>query len=246
MNRFSSAGILSERRWPRWQWLLLALAGTLGAQEAEPPPDTLVAAPPPAAAAPPPATDTIPLSLEYGYKGFPWGSLRGTIPTLAYMDSAVVEGDSSIVSLYGNLGPDSVQIDYFFADSGFWKVEINFYIDQNDLDSQVKQFTRLEMSISQVYGPPQRTTQVISGVGGSYSNTMHPRFSRAFYRSSWDSIPVKIELLLNSLVEVPVLDLALFHGDLSFLKLVYANPDYMYLVEPIPEAVPLPSIFEIY
>ena len=72
-------------------------------------------------------------------------------------------------------------------------------------------------------------------------------FERAFYFSSWNVSPVKISLLLNSIVQVPKNDdLNIFGDDMSIMKLVYYNPDYMIMAEEIIVEQPPPSIFEIY
>jgi hypothetical protein len=144
------------------------------------------------------------------------------------------------------LGSDSVTVTYFFADSGFWKVEIDIVISLDNIDGQIADFRRLEKNISEVYGPPIRMNQQESGPSGSYSNLLDQKFSRAFYRSTWSITPAVIELLLNSSVLVPGTDLPIFSGNLSMLKLVYYNPDFMHSSQPVPEAKEIPSIFEIY
>ena len=59
--------------------------------------------------------------------------------------------------------------------------------------------------------------------------------------------PVKISLLLNSIVQVPRNDdLNIFGDDMSTLKLVYYNPDYMVITEEVTVEEPPPSIFDIY
>jgi hypothetical protein len=71
-------------------------------------------------------------------------------------------------------------------------------------------------------------------------------FERAFYFSSWNVSPVKISLLLNSIVQVPKNDLNVFGDDMSIMNLVYYNPDYMIMAEEIFVEEPMPSIFDIY
>ena len=72
-------------------------------------------------------------------------------------------------------------------------------------------------------------------------------FERAFHFSSWNVSPVKISLLLNSIVQVPRNDdLNIFGDDMSTLKLVYYNPDYMIISEEVTIEEPPPSIFDIY
>ena len=106
------------------------------------------------------ASDTtvqdVPSGLETGYKGFAWGSLSGSqIPTSL---TATPNEDTLAVhqSFTGSLGQDSVRVTYAFADSGFWKVEIDIIITQNDIEGKIADFRRLEKNISEVYGPPQK------------------------------------------------------------------------------------------
>ena len=188
----------------------------------------------------------IPSGLDTGYKGFVWGSQSGAvIPTMLTKNEST---DSLAVSqvFIGSLGSDSVAVTYFFADSGFWKVEIDIVILLNNIDSQISDFRRLEKNISEVYGPPKSMNQHESGPSGSYSNLLDQKFSRAFYRSTWSVTPAVIELFLSASVLLPASDLAIFSGNLSVLKLVYYNPDFMHSSQPVPEAKEIPSIFEIY
>ena len=79
----------------------------------------------------------IPSGLDTGYKGFVWGSQSGTaIPTMLTKNEST---DSLAVSqvFIGSLGSDSVAVTYFFADSGFWKVEIDVVIPLNNIDGQI-------------------------------------------------------------------------------------------------------------
>ncbi|MEE8336389.1 MAG: hypothetical protein V3S48_08145 [Candidatus Neomarinimicrobiota bacterium] len=185
---------------------------------------------------------SVPAGLEFGYKGIEWGSSQDS-PLKPQLQNS--EMGSPLIYL-GKLGSDSVKVLFFFADSGFWKAEINFELDQQDPDQEIKFFLRLEKSISDVYGPALKTTQIQSGPGPSYTNSIFPKFSRSFYRSTWYSAPVMIELLLNSLVLLPASDLPVFDGDFSILKLVYYNPDYQISSEPGSEPQVNPSIFDIY
>ena len=77
------------------------------------------------------AIDTIgpPMDLDYGYKGFMWGAALNTIPTLQYMSEPVFVRDSTVLKMSGYLGQEAVVIEYFFSDSGFWKVEIHYALD---------------------------------------------------------------------------------------------------------------------
>ena len=188
----------------------------------------------------------VPASLESGYKGFAWGTPAGSNISNNFSSLPATDSTTTTRSFTGNLGLDSVVVAYAFADSGFWKVEIDFVVNNIDLDSQIAHFRRLEKNISAVYGPPNKMNQQESGPSGSYSNILEQKFARAFYRSTWSVTPVVIELFLNSSVLVPETDLAIFSGNFISLKLVYYNPDYMHSSQPLPEPEIIPSIFDIY
>ena len=79
-----------------------------------------------------------PMDLDYGYKGFMWGTPKGSqMPSLTYMDQGHYAPDSSVVRMSGNLGNEVVFIEYAFSDSGFWKVEIRYVLDPNDFQSHL-------------------------------------------------------------------------------------------------------------
>ena len=194
------------------------------------------------------ALDTIgpPMDLDYGYKGFMWGAPLGAIPNLQYMGEPVFIRDSTALHMSGFLGQEAVIIEYVFSDSGFWKVEIQYSLDPSDYESHLELFTQVERSLSEVYGFPQTTDRIESGAMGVH-DIINIGFERAFYFSSWNVSPVKISLLLNSIVQVPKNDdLNIFGDDMSIMKLVYYNPDYMIMAEEIIVEQPPPSIFEIY
>ena len=194
------------------------------------------------------AVDTIgpPMDLDYGYKGFMWGAPVGAIPNLQYMGEPVFIRDSTALQMSGFLGQEAVIIEYVFSDSGFWKVEIQYSLDPSDYESHLELFTQVERSLSEVYGFPQTTDRIESGAMGVH-DIINIGFERAFYFSSWNVSPVKISLLLNSIVQVPKNDgLNIFGDDMSIMKLVYYNPDYMIIAEEIIVEQPPPSIFEIY
>ena len=194
------------------------------------------------------AVDTIgpPMDLDYGYKGFMWGAPVGAIPNLQYMGEPVFIRDSTALQMSGFLGQEAVIIEYVFSDSGFWKVEIQYSMDPSDYESHLELFTQVERSLSEVYGFPQTTDRIESGAMGVH-DIINIGFERAFYFSSWNVSPVKISLLLNSIVQVPKNDdLNIFGDDMSIMKLVYYNPDYMIMAEEIIVVQPPPSIFEIY
>jgi len=188
----------------------------------------------------------VPSGLDAGYKGLSWGSpIDSQIPTSF---SELASGDSLAYykSYVGTLGTDSAMVSYFFADSGFWKVEIDIIISPNNVEKQIADYRRLEKNISEVYGPPKKMNQQESGPSGSYSSTLEQKFSRAFYRSTWSVTPAIIELLLNASVLLPATELPIFSGNFSVLKLVYYNPDYMHSSQPLPKPEAIPSIFDIY
>jgi len=191
--------------------------------------------------------DTIgpPMDLDYGYKGFMWGTPLGAIPNLAYMGEPVFIRDSTALQMSGYLGQEAVVIEYVFSDSGFWKVEIQYTLDPSDYESHLELFTQVERSISEVYGFPQTTDRIESGAMGAH-DVVNIGFERAFYFSSWNVSPVKISLLLNSIVQVPRNDLNVFGDEMSIMNLVYYNPDYMIMAEEIIVEEPPPSIFDIY
>ena len=191
--------------------------------------------------------DTIgpPMDLDYGYKGFMWGTPLGVIPNLQYMSEPMFIRDSTALQLSGYLGQEAVVIEYVFSDSGFWKVEIHYALDPSDYESHLELFTQIERSLSEVYGFPQTTDRIESGAMGVH-DVVNIGFERAFYFSSWNVSPVKISLLLNSIVQVPRNDLNVFGDDMSIMNLVYYNPDYMIMAEEIIVEEPTPSIFDIY
>ena len=193
------------------------------------------------------AVDTIgpPMDLDYGYKGFMWGTPLGAIPNLQYMSEPVFIRDSTALQSSGYLGQEAVVIVYVFSDSGFWKVEIHYALDPSDYESHLELFTQIERSLSEVYGFPQTTDRIESGAMGVH-DVVNIGFERAFYFSSWNVSPVKISLLLSSIVQVPRNDLNVFGDDMSIMNLVYYNPDYMIMAEEIIVEEPMPSIFDIY
>ena len=193
------------------------------------------------------AVDTIgpPMDLDYGYKGFMWGAPLGAIPSLQYMGEPIFIRDSTALEMSGYLGQEAVVIEYVFSDSGFWKIEINYIMDPSDYESHLELFTQVERSLSEVYGFPQTTDRIESGAMGVH-DVVNIGFERAFYFSSWNVSPVKISLLLNSIVQVPRNDLNVFGDDMSIMKMVYYNPDYMIMAEEVIVVEPQPSIFDIY
>lgn len=190
--------------------------------------------------------EPVPQGLEFGYKGLGWGSPMNASITNPFLPIINEDSTSYKQSFVGSLGPDSVNLTYFFADSGFWKVEIDFILKSYSFEKQIADFRRLEKNVSSVYGPAQRINQKESGATGAYTNILDQKFANAFYRSSWTVTPVIIELLLNTSVLLPKTDLPIFSGNFAVLKLVYYNPDFMHSSQPMPEPEKIPSIFDIY
>ena len=186
------------------------------------------------------------LGLDFGYKGYKWGSSISTLPGLDNFTDAQTSVDQKSVKLVGVLGLDSVVVNYVYSDSGFWKVEIDYELNNNDIDEQIDKFIRLEKNISEVYGNPFSTEQTVNGPSSSYSNILHIKYSRSFYRSSWNVTPIKILLILNGIIQQPQTENSILEDELSILKLVYYNPDYMQSAEDQVENQKLPSIYDIY
>ena len=74
------------------------------------------------------------LGLDFGYKGYKWGSSISTLPGLDNFTDAQTSVDQKSVKLVGVLGLDSVVVNYVYSDSGFWKVEIDYELNNNDID----------------------------------------------------------------------------------------------------------------
>ncbi len=182
------------------------------------------------------------MGLDYGYKGYIWGSPKGTIPQMPYMNSYELNIDSSSVIFSGNLGPDEVTMEYVFGDSGLWKVEISYVVDPNDLDRQIHDFHRVANVITEIYGPPVSSQQTESGPGLSNNNEPTIHYSRAFFMSSWVEVPSRIELILHSLIQLNMPDFPIINDKTSLLRLVYYNPDYMLQTNDDE----YPSIFDLY
>ena len=186
------------------------------------------------------------LGLDFGYKGYKWGSSISTLPGLDNFTDAQTSADQKSAKLFGALGLDTVVVNYVYSDSGFWKVEIDYELNNNDIDDQIDKFIRLEKNISEVYGNPFSTEQTVNGPSSSYSNILHIKYSRSFYRSSWNISPARILLILNGIIQQPQTENSILEGELSILKLVYYNPDYMQSARDQVENQVLPSIYDIY
>ncbi len=193
--------------------------------------------------------DSIPaewLGLEYGYKGYAWGSPARNQPKYTYMDTLFYNEDSSQLIMNGALGEYDVVMYYSYSDSGFWKVEIDYTIDPMDMDEQINQFYTIEKSLYEVYQKPSSTNQVISGPKSGVNGLGKLTYERVYLHTTWKEIPCQIELILLGAVQSPKTDLPILSGATSILRLVYFNPDYM--VNTMMDADPeeLPSIFDLY
>ncbi len=191
------------------------------------------------------ALEDIDFSLEFGYKGYQWGSNISNLPRLQNMSGAEPGSDSKSMLMFGMLGLDSTRVTFVYSDSGFWKSEIDFQLVE-DIDKQIESFLRIEKNVSEVYGNPFSTDQTVNGLSNSYNNFLNVKYSRAFYRSSWNASPVRIVLVLNGIVQQPKTESSLLEGNISFLRLVYYNPDFMTNGKEEKQIEELPSIFEIY
>ena len=101
---------------------------------------------------------SIPLTLDVGYKGFLWGSPAnmGIVTNFAQID---LDDSLSLNKSYvGKLGPDSAMVHYFFADSGFWKVEIDFHIETHRVEKHIQDFLRHEKIFLRFMALPQKLT----------------------------------------------------------------------------------------
>ena len=159
---------------------------------------------------------------------------------------AVINAEQTLAQMRGTLGLDTVVVNYVYSDSGFWKVEIDFDLDEQDVDAQIEKFLRIERNISEVYGNPYSTEQTVNGPSNSYNNYLNIKYARSFYSSAWNVSPTRIILVLNGVIQQPQTKNSILEGHLSFLKLVYYNPDYMKYTDEESQAEDLPSIYDIY
>jgi len=184
--------------------------------------------------------------LDFGYKGYQWGTSISSLPELDNFSDAQVNSDQKSASIAGLLGLDTVVVNYIYSDGDFWKVEINVELNNNDIDKQIDKFLRLEKNISEVYGNPYTTEQTVKGPARSYNNFLNVKYARSFYTSSWNVTPARIILVLNGIVQQPLTEISILDSELSFLKLVYYNLDYMQSAEDQTHPIDLPSIYDIY
>lgn len=185
--------------------------------------------------------------LDYGYKGYPWGTPNKTMwPRLKYMGAPEFTSDSTIIHVSGLLEGVPAKVFYAFSDSGFWKVEIDYDIAGLAVEDQVKLFTTVEKNLAENYGKIKSTSRNLSGPHSNRSGFPVVKFKRAYYHSSWSPSPCKIELVLFSLNQTEPEDLKIINMRTGFLRLVYYNPDFMVVGTDEPAAEKLPTIFELY
>ncbi len=185
------------------------------------------------------------LSLDYGYKGYAWGSDRSLFPPAKPITSIIYSRDSSSVSFWTTLGPDTVMLSYFYSDSGFWKAEVSFPLNPFDQEAQDKKFREIAIILDQIYGNPTSSSLSITGPQTTSSNPLDMDYARMFQHKSWQFMPCQIELLLISFVQDTETSYPVISGT-SQLILVYYNPDYMVKVQPAKAVNKGPTIFDLY
>jgi len=194
--------------------------------------------------------DSIPneyLALDFGYKGYQWGTPSKTVwPNLPYMEKARFNGDTTAILISGLLEGLKAELLYAFSDSGFWKVEIDYNLQDLSIDDQIELFSTVEKNLASIYGSPKTTSQSLRGPHSNKSGFPLVKYNRAYYHSSWSPTPCKVELILYSLVQTAPQDLKIIDQGTGFFKLVYFNPDYMILNANEAQPEKLPTIFELY
>ena len=104
-----------------------------------------------------------------GYKGMLWGSPIKP-PNSNSNDTTETVNNNNFQSIVGLLGKDSVNYSYYFSDSGFWKVVIDFLAIEETigLENHIIEFHRIEMELTKKYGSPIRTSQNEMGTDREY------------------------------------------------------------------------------
>ena len=168
--------------------------------------------------------------LDTGYKGLEWGASKDQLQALAESDTAggVVDSASTIKTVHGRLGEDTVSFSYHFSDLGFWKVVIDYAdLEVSDgIDGYIAHFHRIEKALSNKYGSPIRTSQNEMGTDREYLFSSFPKLSRAYFRSSWLVEPASIELLLEAVVPQSVDDPPVFGETSRSVRLYYYNSNF--------------------
>ena len=136
-----------------------------------------------------------------------------------------VDSASTIKTVHGTLGEDTVSFSYHFSDLGFWKVVIEYTdLEVSDgIDGYIAHFHRIEKALSNKYGSPMRTSQNEMGTDREYLFSSFPKLSRAYFRSSWLVEPASIELLLEAVVPQSADDPPVFGETSRSVRLYYYN-----------------------
>ncbi|MFQ6615406.1 MAG: hypothetical protein ACE5HZ_01375, partial [Fidelibacterota bacterium] len=150
------------------------------------------------------------------------------------------------VSFSGWLAGDSVRFGYGFSDEGFWKVRIDYLVTGDRLHDYMGHFSRIERLLTQRYGPPVRTTQNDMGTDREYLFSDFPRLSRAYFRSSWEAGEVRIELMLEAVVDQPDEELPVFDDLVPLLRLYYYHPGFYGEATLEPSEVSEESLLDAY
>ncbi|MEE9166264.1 MAG: hypothetical protein V3U24_02205 [Candidatus Neomarinimicrobiota bacterium] len=190
--------------------------------------------------------DTVSMTLDSGYKGFPWGMDRDQMERYVTVDSAGMRHGEDRVIFTGTLAEDSVTFTYFFSDSGFWKVSIDYGSPGKKLEEYLGRFSRIEKFISKRYGSPRRTTQNEMGTEREYLFSDFPKLARAYFRSSWEVEDVRIELLLHAMVAREEEQVPVFADVVPILRLYYYHPDFYENVETKDARMPEKMILDAY
>ncbi|RMF10596.1 MAG: hypothetical protein D6762_01195 [Candidatus Neomarinimicrobiota bacterium] len=192
-----------------------------------------------------PEPDSLNLSLDFGYKGYAWGSRPDQFPPVHALSGPDYTPDSTVVSYRTVYGADTVQLHYFYADSGFWKVEISYAVHPFDSEANHKKFLELLEIISGIYGNPSSKMSAEEGPLGFTTHPLDIGFYRTFEHASWYAEPCQIELVHVSNVQdletpYPII------SNLSRLVLVYYHPDFMIKAHPEKPVDTGPSIYDFY
>lgn len=166
-------------------------------------------------------------TLSNGYKGILWGSPINSLQSNS-KDTTKTINDNNFQSILGVLGKDSVNYSYYFSDSGFWKVVIDFLDIEGivGIENHINEFHRIEKELTKKYGSPIRTSQNEMGTDREYLFSNFPKLSRAYFRSSWLHNSISIELLLEAVVPQDSKDIPVFMESSKYLKLYYYNPKF--------------------
>ena len=192
------------------------------------------------------ALEEVPLSLDAGYKGFAWGMTQDQFKDYVEFDSVGVSGRNDVITVFGVLGEDSAKFSYFFSDTGFWKVTIDYPLQLKALEDYRNHFSRIERILSKRYGSPKRTTQNEMGTDMEYLFSDFPKLSRGYFRSSWVADPARIELLLEAVVPNPEERIPVFDDVATLVRLYYYNPEFYRKSEPPDSEISEEALLDAY